>query len=345
MIHLWGKDYTRQELLRRVGDIRQLGGAEMCALGDGPEREVRVVRLWNAAGLDFAVTADRGLGLTSLRYRGIPLPFETALGASHPAYFEPGGLGWLRTFPGGFLTPCGLTQVGSPCMDGGEELGLHGRVSNLPASNLAWGGEWQGDEHRIWVEGLVRETRFFGENLALKRRVWMRLDEPRLWIEDQVENQGFSQTPHMFLQHINLGFPLVDAGARLELPAHTTQPRDAAARPGLERCLEFEDPLPGYAEQVFYHNLQADGDGRVQVRFVNPAFDGGRGLEVGIRYALAEYPVLVEWKMMGEGAYVVGLEPANCHVEGRCVERERGTLQILEPGESRRYRLEISFEG
>jgi hypothetical protein len=55
--------------------------------------------------------------------------------------------------------------------------------------------------------------------------------------------------------------------------------------------------------------------------------------------------VLVEWKMMGEGAYVVGLEPANCHVEGRCVERERGTLQILEPGESRRYRLEISFEG
>lgn len=46
---------------------------------------------------------------------------------------------------------------------------------------------------------------------------------------------------------------------------------------------------------------------------------------------------------MGEGLYVVGLEPANCHVEGRCAEREMGTLQILQPGEVRLYHLEIEF--
>ena len=46
---------------------------------------------------------------------------------------------------------------------------------------------------------------------------------------------------------------------------------------------------------------------------------------------------------MGEGLYVVGLEPANCHVEGRIRERERGTLPMLTPGETRRYRLEIDF--
>jgi len=345
MIHLWGKQYSRRDLLRRVGDMRQLAGAEACELADGRERGVRVVRLWNATGLDCTVTADRGLGLTTLRFRGTPLPFETAVGTAHPAYYEPGGLGFLRTFPAGFLTPCGLTQVGSPCEDEGEALGLHGRLSNLPVSNLSWGGEWQGEEYRVWVEGQVRETRFFGENLVLKRRIWTTLDQPRLWIEDRVENQGFSPAPHMILQHINLGFPLVDAGARLELPPHTTRPRDAAAEPGLERCLEFEDPTPGYAEQVFYHDLLAGPDGRVEVRFVNPHFDGGRGLGLSLRYSRAEYPVLVQWKMMGEGAYVVGLEPANCHVEGRCAEREWGTLQMLEPGEVRRYHLEIDFEG
>jgi hypothetical protein len=46
---------------------------------------------------------------------------------------------------------------------------------------------------------------------------------------------------------------------------------------------------------------------------------------------------------MGEGAYVVGVEPANCHVSGRCEERQQGTLQILQPQETRRYRIEVGF--
>jgi hypothetical protein len=40
---------------------------------------------------------------------------------------------------------------------------------------------------------------------------------------------------------------------------------------------------------------------------------------------------------------VVGLEPANCHVEGRCKERERGSLVMLQPQETRTYQLEIGF--
>jgi hypothetical protein len=35
------------------------------------------------------------------------------------------------------------------------------------------------------------------------------------------------------------------------------------------------------------------------------------------------------------------LEPANCLVEGRDKDRQRGLLQFLEPGESREYLLEI----
>ena len=48
--------------------------------------------------------------------------------------------------------------------------------------------------------------------------------------------------------------------------------------------------------------------------------------------------------MMAEGLYVLGVEPANCHVEGRVKERERGTLQVLAPGENRIYHMEIGFE-
>jgi hypothetical protein len=52
-------------------------------------------------------------------------------------------------------------------------------------------------------------------------------------------------------------------------------------------------------------------------------------------------PEFIEWKMMGVRNYVVGMEPANCSVLGRAAERERGTLQFLEPGERREYHLEL----
>lgn len=341
MIELWGKTYAPADLRRRVGDMRQLAGAQPFELVDGAERGSRGVRLYNAAGLDLTVMTERGLAVTALAYRGVPVPFVSAIGAVLPAYADGRGLGWLRSWPGGFLTPCGLTQVGSPGVDGGEELGLHGRLANLPARQVNWGGRWVEDTYEVWVEGTVRETVIFGENVTLTRRLTLRLDEPRFRIEDRVENHGFSPAPHMFLQHINLGFPLVDTTTRLELPERATEPRDAVARPGLDQCCEFSAPVAGYQEQVFYHDLRPDAQGQVYARLVNPAFNGGRGLSVCLRYARAEYPVLVEWKMMGEGLYVVGLEPANCHVEGRAQERARGSLQWLAPQETRHYRLEV----
>jgi hypothetical protein len=45
--------------------------------------------------------------------------------------------------------------------------------------------------------------------------------------------------------------------------------------------------------------------------------------------------------MTGEGAYVLELEPATCRVCGYEVEEAAGRVIRLEPGEVRRYQLEI----
>jgi hypothetical protein len=324
-------------------DLRHLADIHPFELSDGPERGVRCLCVRNAAGLDFTILADRGMGLYDAQYQGVPLAFISSVGVTHPAYAEQPSFGWLRTWPGGFLTPCGLTQVGSPCSDNGEELGLHGRLSNLAAQQLKWGANWQNDRYVLWAEGVLRETSVFGVHLVMTRRISTTLDEAKLWIEDRIENRGFAPAPLMILQHFNLGWPLVDSSTRLILPDHTTVPRDDAARPGLDRCLEFDDPIDDYTEQVFYHDLQADGDGKVEVRLINPAFNSGQGLGVAWRYPKAEYPILTEWKMMRAGFYAVGVEPGNCHVEGRVKERERGTLQTIAPGEVRTFNLELEF--
>ena len=45
--------------------------------------------------------------------------------------------------------------------------------------------------------------------------------------------------------------------------------------------------------------------------------------------------------MVGEGAYVVSMEPGNCVPEGRKSARDRGVLKMLEPGDKVTYHIEI----
>ena len=65
-------------------------------------------------------------------------------------------------------------------------------------------------------------------------------------------------------------------------------------------------------------------------------------LTVQLSWKTGSLPILVQWKMAGEGTHVLGIEPANCHVEGRVAERERGSLVMLKPGQSVEYNFELS---
>ena len=47
------------------------------------------------------------------------------------------------------------------------------------------------------------------------------------------------------------------------------------------------------------------------------------------------------WRMLGEGTYVVGIEPSTNRTAGRLDARARGELIELEPGERRAYDLEL----
>jgi hypothetical protein len=341
MAQLLGRQWSRAELLAHVGDLSQLAGVRLGEWSEGTERGVRTADVRTGSGLEFTVLLDRGMDIGPAAYRGLPLAWISPAGFGHPAYYDPVGLGWLRTFGGGLLTGCGLTYLGAPDTDEGEALGLHGRLSHLPARRMRVGEDWQGDDCVFWVEGEMREARPFGENLRLTRRITTRLGESRILVHDRVENMAEKACPLMILYHINLGFPLLDETCHLVAEPHPVKPRDAIAAPGLDEWMRFQPPTPGYSEQVFYHDLPADESGWAGVTVVNPTLD----LSLTVRCQKATLPNLIEWKQMGQGAYVLGLEPGNCFVEGRSRDRARGTLQFLEPGESRDFQVEIAVGG
>jgi hypothetical protein len=341
-LNVHGRDLSDEELRRRVGRLGQVAGIEPFVFDDGPARGVRALRFRTGGGLSFDVLADRGMDIGSFEYRGAQLAWLSHTGVVSPAFYGPAGEGWLRSFGGGLLVTCGLQNVGPPGERGGEELGLHGRISNTPASKVSHEVRREGEGLVLEARGEVREASVFGPNLVSRRKISARLGEARVRIEDAVENEGHAPEPLMLLYHVNLGWPLLDETARLTgpgRPGETPDPRDGDAQEGLDAWDRFTAPQPGFRERVFYHRPGADAEGWAGATLENPALDGG--LALSVRFRPEELPEFVQWTMTGEGTYVMGMEPATCRVEGAAAEEKAGRVIHLRPGESRRFGVEI----
>ena len=61
MAMLYGKTYTRDELLQYASDAAQLGGVRLLTLDDGAARGLRLAQFRTGSGLAFDVLLDRGM--------------------------------------------------------------------------------------------------------------------------------------------------------------------------------------------------------------------------------------------------------------------------------------------
>lgn len=341
-IHLYGQELGPGELRRRVGRLDQVAGIQSFTFDDGPERGVRALRVRTGTGFAFTVLADRGMDIGDAEFRGMALAWSSPTGVTGPWYYEPEGTGWLRSFHGGLVVTCGLQHAGRPSERDEEPLGMHGRVSNLPASHVAREVRWDERGCVLEVRGQVSEARVFGNHVVLSRRITARVGESALCIEDTVENQGWSPAPLMLLYHVNLGWPLLAESSRLVgpgAPGEPPEPHEGAPAGSPEAWDRFATPRQDFKERSYYHCPQAGADGWAEARLENPRLAGG--LAVRVRFRPEELPEFVQWTMTGEGTYVLGLEPATCRLRGYPAEREAGRVIELRAGETRRFRLEI----
>lgn len=336
MPHLFGKDYSREELQPLVSTMAQLAGVRLYELSDGKARGMRVAEVYTGSGFRFQVFLDRAMDIGAAEYSGTPLAWlHPALGG--PDLYEPEGYGWARTFGGGLLTTCGLTHFGQPQDDGGKHYGLHGRIAHIPATQIKVTEEWRDGDYVLELEGQVRQSALGEENLLLIRKISTKLGAYTVTVEDVVSNEGFRETPHMILYHCNFGFPIVSESSELLVSDEFVNPRDDAAREGLSTHRALSAPANDYAEQVFFHKPRMDADGYTQIAIANSAI----GIGAYLRYRAIELPYLAQWKLMRAGEYVCALEPAN-HWEARRERlRQEGRLVHLASGAEVHYRVEL----
>jgi hypothetical protein len=318
-----------QELRRWTGHPDQVYGTRVVQVVDGPGEGVRAVEVWNAAGLRLDVLVNRGFDIHRAEYRGRALHWAGPPGLRHAHAYEPSGWGWLRSFHGGLVVTSGLEHTRLPIdrptpeydfpFERTSAFGLHGRIANEDGAIVARELVDGHDGPELRIAGIVAQASLYGENLELHREIRVPVFEPTIHIADTVTNRGYADTHHEFLYHINLGYPLVDAGAEVAFETSAGPIRLLAT-----------DPQPHFVEQVTTHEPTPDDDGQATVTIRNGARDFG----LELRYSTATLPWLFVWYMMGQGPYVIGFEPSSMPPDS---DRSLAQLSRLGPGQSMRY--------
>lgn len=314
-----------------IGHNSQLWGVEEVRLVGGRGDGMRLLQVRNGSGLEFTVSADRCADISRLIYRGDNMGYFSPCGYVAPAYYDGTGDGFLKSFTAGFLTTCGLTAVGSPCCDGGEELPLHGSIGNTPCERV-W---WTEDAGSIHIHGEVNDSGIFSRKLVLHREIVCGKFENRITITDMVENRGDAESPVMVLYHMNMGYPLLSEKAVVNIFSAEVRPRNEHAAADLDSWQKMLPPTAGFEEQCYCHTFAGEGAATIY----NP--DIGKGLKIS--FDGKKLWNLTEWKMMGVRDYVLGLEPGNCTPDGRDVMRREGKLEMLQPGESTTFQIQVSL--
>ncbi len=340
---IFGKDISKKELIRRIGDISQLGGIKYYEFLDGRSKGIRAVDIKTPAGIDMTILIDRGLDISYLSYKSVPFGWRSATKEISPFYYDPRGLEFFWSFYGGLLTTCGLDNIGGPCTDDSEELGLHGRISNIAAENVAYDIDCKDNDYVAWVKGKLREVKVFGDKLELRRKIITWFDKTKILIEDNIENIGHVRSPIMILYHINIGYPVLDRNSELIEARAKIIANDEESEKGLKNYFKFGEPESNGKMQVYFHDIEPDEEGFSNIALVNKEFNNGEGIGIWVRFEKKNLPYLIQWKNLGEGEYVCGIEPANSLVRGRDVERKEGTLKFIDPQEKFNYKVELNI--
>lgn len=327
---------------RYVINPAQLGGIDLVTELNGPAAGTRSAYVNTGSGLHYKVAIDRGLDISDAFYKGMSLTWLSLSGVPRPEMSLNTGIDWLWGFYGGLVVSCGPSSAGAPCVDDDQELSLHGRHSNIPATveSIIPPDPVRGVD-AISITGTVRESRLFNPNLELRRTISSPLGHSQIAIDDTIMNRGNETADHAWLLHMNFGYPLLEPGTQLIFNGEVTARPDSVEYFRKRNFRVVPEPLEGhrgFGEAAAYIDPKPDRDGMVHCGLINPK----RKIGVKISFAKKHFPRFVNWQHFGpDGQFVMGIEPANCGVEGRPIDRKRGWLARLRPGQTKKYHARI----
>lgn len=340
MKNFFGEKVLNTDLIKKVGNMANYAYVKPFQFTEGKARGVKGFDVSNGTGLDFTVLESKGLDIVAMKYKGMVLNYTPKTGIVSSELADMNGSEFRRSINGGMFYTCGLLNVGTACVDEGMTHVFHGRMKTTPAEKVSVYSGWENDEYVIKISGEMREGAIYGDNLLLKRTITAKTGSKSVKIHDELENQSFKDEGIMFLYHVNVGYPVLDEGARFVAPESDITPRkDGVSEKHADDYKIITGPIDNFIEHVFYHDVASDKNNDTCAAVINDKI----GFGLYVNYNKKNLPILVQWKSMTSGDYAFGIEPANCHVSGRLNEKQNGNLITIKPSEKLIFDLEIGI--
>ncbi|MGI6055576.1 MAG: aldose 1-epimerase family protein [Bilifractor sp.] len=323
-----------------IGSEDQLISYSEGFLSGGGQEGVHFMQIQNGGNLSVSVLPGRCMDIYQVRYKGQNMNYLAPCGIRSGQYYDARGDFWLRNFFVGQLTTLGLQHFGPATETAGEVRGLHGRIANTAAENVTYTRfVKENGIPALSVEGTMREARIFGENLTLSRKLTFCYKEDSIYLNDTITNHGFGERQVLYALHLNYGYPLLEEGMKIFIDTDKVTPRTEEAAKYIKTWDKIEKPSYPYSERCYFHKLKKNKDGTTGYTIFNEK----RKIGVKVTYQAKDFPFFCEWKMLGKGEYVLGLEPMNAFLDGPKLEEEGCAAPILGPFESREYKLKIQY--
>lgn len=332
-----GKNYAREEYLRRVGIDTQAFGIRAMEYRSGDENLVKTFEVETGGGLSFSVGENKGMDIYRMSYRGINLGFMSKAGL-HSAYnVEPESESFRYSQGCGMLYTAGITNVGGACRDDGGSYCYHGAIKNSAASQVTAKGEWRGDEYAMEISGELREAEFYGRNLVMRRSIQTFAGGKSFVLEDEIENRAFQEDQVMLLYHLNAGFPLLSDVTRMIAPVKSVRAATPRSEETMSEYAAVGAPIDLEEEYVYLLTLKQDAQGMTGSALWNDEL----GLGLYVKYDANTLNKFCEWKCLRSGDFALGMLPANCEPFGRLNAAKSGDWTALRPFQTMRTHLEI----
>ena len=296
----------------RISNFAQIASIRRYEMTEGAERGLRVLDCDNGR-LRFLLNESKALDVMQLYHMGQNVSFLSKNA------FTAREVPFSGRFEGGMLYTCGLDIVGAR-----EGFELHGSHHNTPACVT----RAEVNEKGILIEAEVRETALFGKNLFFRRRVCSAVGSETLEITDTLENCGTRAEDYCLLYHVNVGYPMLVAGAELLDDAEEVIPRTPWAAKHLAERKKIGTPVDNEEEMCYFLRLKTP-----RVILKNAAL----GKQFTLEWSQETLPHFVEWKSMASGDYALGLEPSTTELDDRFAYRS------LKSGEKRQFSVRMSI--
>lgn len=295
----------------KISNFQQVASVRRYTLSEGKQKGLEVIDCDNGT-LRFLLNVSKGLDVMQLYHKGQNVSFVSKNG------FSAKDTPFLNRFEGGMVYTCGLDSVG-----GREGFELHGTYHTIPAEVICA----KCDEQGIVVEAVIRNTALFGQNLAMRRTITSAIGSDSVEIEDKLTNLSYKDESYCLLYHTNIGYPMLDEGAKVSLDELECTPRTAWSEQNMDTRLLMEHPMDDNEETCYFMTL-----GKPEASVVNPKL----GKKFTISYSKDTLPCFVEWKSMVSGDYALGLEPATTFLD------DKFTYKTIKKQETVTFKLNLS---